>query len=98
MGMYKRGGDRVLINTLGDIRVRPTIFEVNLHGAGYSVKQHFLVSYLDALGSIMIAQLFKYKYVFTFLSPALPFSPLLPPVTPPSHPTLPHPSGWRNVQ
>ena len=29
--MMEDVGDRVLINTLGDIRVRPTIFEVNLH-------------------------------------------------------------------
>jgi len=59
VGRYKRPGDRVLINALGDIRVRPTIFEVNLHSSGYSVKQHFLVSYLEALGSILLAQLFR---------------------------------------
>ena len=33
--MYKRPGDRVLINALGDIRVRPSIFEVNLHSSEF---------------------------------------------------------------
>jgi hypothetical protein len=45
MGMYKRPGDRVLINALGDIRVRPTIFEVNLH----SSKNYFSCSFSMAL-------------------------------------------------
>ncbi len=29
--LFSDVGERVLINTVGDIRVRPTVFEVNLH-------------------------------------------------------------------
>jgi hypothetical protein len=34
---------------------------INGPAGGYSVKQHFLVAYLEALGSILLAQLFKYR-------------------------------------
>lgn len=51
----------MLVNQIGDIRVRPTIFEVTLHNGGYSVVQHLLKAYLEALGSVLVAQFFKYK-------------------------------------
>lgn len=40
------------------------------NAGGYSVKQHLLGSYLDALGSIIVAQVFKSKAIDGGLSGA----------------------------
>lgn len=37
-------GERVLINTAGDIRVRPTVFEVHLHTSKLSTPQTIILS------------------------------------------------------
>ena len=56
--LYKRGGHRVLINSLGDLIVRPTAMETSLRlvPCSGSVQQHLLTSYLKSLLAVLLTQ------------------------------------------
>lgn len=43
------------------LRIRRRLYNFCMLTGGYSVKQHLLASYLDALGSVVVAQAFKGK-------------------------------------
>ena len=62
--LYKRGGQRVLINEQGDMIVRPNPIEASLHlvPCSGSVAQHLLTSYLRSLLVVMVAQ-FSHKRI-----------------------------------
>ncbi len=57
--MYKRPGQRVLINHTGDIIVRPSYTEVTMQQKpfGGRVGHHYLQSYKASLLAILIGQL-----------------------------------------
>ena len=59
--MYKRAGHRVLINELGDIRIRPSALELTTRGSGYSIRKHYMASYLKSLWSICVSQCMTHK-------------------------------------
>ena len=59
--MYKRAGHRVLINELGDIRIRPSALELTSRGSGYSIRKHYIASYLQSLWSICVSQCMAHK-------------------------------------
>eukprot|EP00884_Botryococcus_braunii_P001515 jgi/Botrbrau1/11364/Bobra.0038s0112.1 len=56
--LYKRGGQRVIINALGDMIVRPTPLEVSLQltPGGGSVSQHYLGSYQRSVLAVLLSQ------------------------------------------
>ena len=56
--LYKRGGHRVLINSLGDLIVRPTAMETSLRlvPCSGSVQQHLLTSYLNSMLAVLLSQ------------------------------------------
>ena len=64
-GMYKRAGQRVIVNSNGDLIVRPAHFETSLLQAGFGVfirthrgaAMHATVAYQSALVAILTAQL-----------------------------------------
>lgn len=59
--LYKRAGQRALINECGDLRIRPSAVELTIQGSGYSIKKHFMASYLKSLWSICESQLKAHK-------------------------------------
>ena len=62
--LYKRGGQRVLVNEQGDMIVRPNPIEASLHlvPCSGSVAQHLLTSYMRSLLMVMVAQ-FSHKRI-----------------------------------
>ena len=58
MGMYKRPGQRVIINSKGDMLVRPSFIEMSLSRTTGSVNlmHHFLASYQKSFLAIARAQ------------------------------------------
>ena len=58
-GMYKRHGHRVIVNSRGDMVVRPSMFELSMQQAmrGGAVAHHSTVAYQEALVSIVTSQL-----------------------------------------
>ncbi|CAL8470482.1 g10024 [Coccomyxa elongata] len=61
--LYKRPGQRVLINVRGDMLVRPSFAELSIQQTpvGSSVYHHYLLSYRDALAAICRAQMNRKK-------------------------------------
>lgn len=59
--MYKRCGKRVLINELGDIRVRPSPLELTIQGGGYSIRQHYMASYLTSIWAVCVSQCIAHR-------------------------------------
>lgn len=59
-GLYKRHGQRVVMNNRGDLIVRPTMFEASMQQAirGGKVAHHGLVPYQEALVSVVTSQLY----------------------------------------
>ncbi|KAK9807443.1 hypothetical protein WJX73_007832 [Symbiochloris irregularis] len=58
MGLFKRGGQRVIINRRGDMIVRPLTIEASLQQVpgGLSVSQHLLAAYTVSLMAVMMGQ------------------------------------------
>ncbi|KAK9817845.1 hypothetical protein WJX72_003000 [[Myrmecia] bisecta] len=63
-GMYKRAGQRVIINARGDLIVRPGFLEagVQRNPGGSSVSQHLLISYRRSLVAVIEAQFGKKRF------------------------------------
>ncbi|KAK9907744.1 hypothetical protein WJX75_009081 [Coccomyxa subellipsoidea] len=61
--LYKRPGQRVLINVRGDMLVRPSFAELSIQQTpvGSSVFHHYLLAYRDALAAICRAQMNRKK-------------------------------------
>jgi hypothetical protein len=59
MGWYKRHGHRVIVNSHGDMVVRPTYFEASMQQkmSGGTVAHHATVAYQAALVAIVTSQL-----------------------------------------
>ncbi|KAK9821824.1 hypothetical protein WJX74_001662 [Apatococcus lobatus] len=62
--LYKRSGHRVIINTRGDLIVRPTYAEANVQRVpgGGSISQHYLGGYQRALLAVCLAQFSAKRY------------------------------------
>ena len=58
-GLYKRAGQRVIVNRRGDLIVRPNHFELSMlqNVRGGSTAHHMTVAYQNALVAIVTAQL-----------------------------------------
>ncbi|KAK9813862.1 hypothetical protein WJX73_002319 [Symbiochloris irregularis] len=58
MFIFKRGGQRVIINRLGDMIVRPLSIEASLRQVpgGLSVSQHLLAAYTVSLVAVLVGQ------------------------------------------
>ena len=58
-GLYKRAGQRVIVNRRGDLIVRPNLFELSMlqNIRGGSAAHHMTVAYQNALVAIITAQL-----------------------------------------
>ncbi|KAK9804297.1 hypothetical protein WJX72_005360 [[Myrmecia] bisecta] len=56
--MYKRPGQRVIINEIGDMLVRPTFLEASMHQVpgGSSVAHHLLSNYQKSFLAVLLAQ------------------------------------------
>ncbi|KAK9814385.1 hypothetical protein WJX72_004954 [[Myrmecia] bisecta] len=56
--LYKRAGQRVILNGVGDMLVRPTFFQASMHRVpgGSSVAHHLLTNYQKSLLAILLAQ------------------------------------------
>ncbi|GAB4817729.1 hypothetical protein N2152v2_004775 [Parachlorella kessleri] len=56
--LYKRAGQRVLINRRGDMVVRPSFVEASIRQApgGGSIRDHLLTSYQKAMVAVVLAQ------------------------------------------
>ncbi|KAK9867024.1 hypothetical protein WJX84_001923 [Apatococcus fuscideae] len=62
--LYKRSGHRVIVNTRGDLIVRPSFAEANVQRipGGGSIQQHYLASYQQALLAVCLAQFSAKRY------------------------------------
>eukprot|EP00208_Stichococcus_sp_RCC1054_P005346 CAMPEP_0206142186 /NCGR_PEP_ID=MMETSP1473-20131121/15880_1 /ASSEMBLY_ACC=CAM_ASM_001109 /TAXON_ID=1461547 /ORGANISM="Stichococcus sp, Strain RCC1054" /LENGTH=1445 /DNA_ID=CAMNT_0053537075 /DNA_START=238 /DNA_END=4575 /DNA_ORIENTATION=- len=62
-GIFKRPGHRVLINSRGDMLVRPSFVETSLRNVpwGSSARDHLLSNYKASLIAIMLAQFDRHK-------------------------------------
>ena len=60
-GLYKRHGQRVVVNRRGDMIVRPTLFETSMQQTirGGTVADHQTVAYQEALVSVVTRQLYS---------------------------------------
>lgn len=58
-GLYKRVGQRVIVNSRGDLIVRPSLFELSMlqNVRGGATAHHLTVAYQNALVAIVTAQL-----------------------------------------
>eukprot|EP00892_Ulva_mutabilis_P005823 jgi/Ulvmu1/3612/UM017_0024.1 len=58
-GLYKRAGQRVIVNRRGDLIVRPNLFELSMmqNMRGGTASHHLTVEYQNALVAIITAQL-----------------------------------------
>ena len=56
--LYKRPGQRVIINALGDLIVRPSYIEVTMQQTPFAsrLQHHFLAAYKNSLLSILAGQ------------------------------------------
>ncbi|BDA50387.1 probable lipase at C-terminar half [Coccomyxa sp. Obi] len=63
--LYKRPGQRVLINDRGDMLVRPSFVELSMQQSPFltSLSQHYLLSYRDSLAAVCTAQMSRKKRV-----------------------------------
>lgn len=55
-GGFKRAGNRVSINSRGDLILRPTYFEVSVIQRGTSTKHHMTSAYALSLAAVFKAQ------------------------------------------
>lgn len=60
--MYKREGQRVLVNPSGDLLVRPTYTETAVRKSGASLTDHLLTSYTASLAAVLGTQFSEKRF------------------------------------